>query len=60
VYRKGNRCTDALARWGGTMAEVFVVFDYPPSPNILYLVNLDTVGMYFNRITETDLTSSMR
>lgn len=39
---------------------VFVVFDYPPSPDILYLVNIDTVGVYFNRIAETDLTSSVR
>ena len=60
VCREGNRCADALARWGGTVAEVFVVFDYPPSPDILYLVNMDTAGMYVNRITETDLTSSVR
>ena len=60
VYREGNRCMDALAIWGGTMVEVFVVFNYPPSPDILYLVNLDTAGMYVNRITETDLTSSVR
>ena len=60
VYREGKRCADALARWGGTMAEVFAVFDNPPSPNILYLVNMDNVGMYVNRISRTDLTSSMR
>ena len=36
------------------------MFDYPPSPDILYLVNIDTVGMYVNRIAETDLTSRDR
>ena len=55
VYREGNRCADALARWGSTMADTFVVFDNPPSPDILYLVNIDNVGMFVNRITELDL-----
>ena len=59
VYREGNRCADALTRWGGSMAGIFVVFDQPPSSDILYLVNLDMAGMYMNRITETVLTSSV-
>ena len=59
VYREGNRCADVLARWGGSMARIFVVFDQPPSSDILYLVNLDMAGMYMNRITETVLTSSV-
>ena len=60
VYREGNRCADALARWGGTMTEDFVVFDSSPSPDLLYLVNMDTIDMYVDMITETHLTSSVR
>ena len=41
------------------MAGIFVVFDQPPSSDILYLVNLDMAGMYMNRITETVFTSSV-
>ena len=51
---------DALARWGSTMNEDFVVFGSPPSPDVLYLANMDIAGMYLNRITETSLTSSVR
>ena len=57
VYREGNRCANALARWGSNMAKVFAVFDNPPSPDVMYLVNMDNVGMFVNRITELDLTS---
>ena len=60
VYREGNRCVDALARWGSTMNEDFVVFGSLPSPDVLYLANMDIAGMYLNRITETSLTSSVR
>ena len=59
VYREGNRCADALARWGSSMAGIFVVFDQPPKSDILYLVNLDMAGMYVNKITEAVLTSSV-
>ena len=45
AYREGKRCMDALARWGGTMTEDFVAFDSPPSPDFLYLVNMDTTGL---------------
>ena len=60
VYREGNRCGDALARWGSNMEEAFAVFDSPPSPNVVYLVNMDSVGMFVNRITELDLNSTIR
>ena len=60
VYREGDRCVDALARWGGTMTEDFVAFDSPPSPDFLYLANMEIAGMYVDRITEIGLTSSMR
>ncbi|XP_075645570.1 uncharacterized protein LOC142616645 [Castanea sativa] len=39
VYREDNRCADALARWGFIMVEDFDVFSFPPSTDILYLVN---------------------
>ena len=29
VYREGNCCADALAKWGSNMLEGFVVFDRP-------------------------------
>ena len=60
VYKKGNRCTNALARWGSNMAKPFAVFDNPPSPDVVYLVNMDNVGMFVNRITELDLDSTLR
>ena len=59
VYREGNSCADVLARWGSTMAKVFVVFDYPPNPDILYLVNLDIAGVYVNRIIFFNLISPL-
>ena len=42
------------------MAEAFVVFDSPPSPDVVSLVNMDSVGMFVNRIAELDLNSTMR
>ena len=44
---------DALARWGSTMNEDFVVFGSPPSPDVLYLANMDIDAMYVDGITET-------
>ena len=48
-YREGNRCVDALAKWGSNMLEAFVVFDRPPNADLLYLVSMDNDGMYVNR-----------
>ncbi|KAK9996491.1 hypothetical protein SO802_021177 [Lithocarpus litseifolius] len=45
VFREGNRCADALARMGSNLAEEFLVFDSPPSPDILYFVNTDVAGI---------------
>lgn len=59
MYRECNRCANALARWGNTMNEDFVVFDSPPSPEILCFVNMDIAGMYIDRITESGLTTSV-
>ena len=53
MYREGNKCADALARWGGSMAGIFVVLDQPPSSDTLYLANMDIAGMYVDGITET-------
>ena len=60
VYTEGNRCADALTRWGSNMAEAFAVFDSPPSLDVVYLVNMDSVGMFVNRIAELDLNFTMR
>ena len=49
VLREGNRCANALARMGSNMAEEFLVFDNPPSPDVLYFVNIDAVGVVYNR-----------
>lgn len=59
VYREGNRCADALARWGCIMVDDFVVFNFPPSTDILCLVNLDLAEMYVNRTVNSGLTSSV-
>ena len=42
------------------MNEDFVVFGSPPSPDVLYLTNMDIASMYVNGITEIGLTSSVR
>ncbi|KAL0006246.1 hypothetical protein SO802_013807 [Lithocarpus litseifolius] len=55
VFREGNRCADALARMGSNMAEEFLVFDNPPSPDVLYFVNTDAAGVLYNRSSFCDL-----
>ena len=59
VYREGNRCVDALARWGSNMAEAFAIFDCPPSSDVVYLVNMDNVGMFVNRVSKLDTNSTV-
>ena len=59
VYREGNRCADAFARWGSNMLEAFFVFDRPPNSNLLYLVSMDNVGMFVNRVSELDPNSAV-
>ena len=44
VFREGIGAPDALARMGSNMAEEFLVFDNPPSPDVLYFVNTDAAG----------------
>ena len=44
VYREGNCPVDALARWECLMDDAFVVFNYPPSTDILCLVNSDLLA----------------
>ena len=60
VYREGNRYADELVRRDSTMAEAFVVFDNLPSLDVVHLVNMDNVDMFVNRMTELDLTATMR
>ena len=42
------------------MEEDFVVFSSPPGLDVLYLVNMDMVGMYVIRSTGTGLTACVR
>ena len=60
VFREGNRCADALARMGSNMAEEFLVFDIPPSLDFLYFVNMDVVGVLYNRTSNFVLTDRVR
>ena len=60
MFREGNRYTDALARMGSNMAEEFLVFDNPPSPDVLYSVNTDAAGVLYNRTTNPVLTVTVR
>lgn len=49
VYREGNKGADALAKWRTTMLESFVIFDMPPSFDIISIVNSDVSEMYYCR-----------
>ena len=60
VFREGKRCVDALARMGSNMAEEFLVFDIPPSLDVLYFVNMDAVGVLYNRTSNSILTDRVR
>lgn len=42
------------------MSEDFAVFDSPPNSDIIYLVNMDVVGMFFCRLSATIFTSGAR
>ena len=41
------------------MDDAFVVFNHPPSPSVLCLVNSDLASMYINRTVSAGLTSSV-
>ena len=63
VFRERNCPTDALARWGCLMDDTFVVFNHPPSTDILCLINSDLARNCNVRIVRTvcnGLTSSVR
>ena len=60
VFREGKRCVDALARMGSNMAEEFLVFDIPPNLDVLYFVNMDAVGVLYNRTSNSILTDRVR
>lgn len=60
IFRDRNRCVDALTRRGVAMSEDFAVFDSPPNSDIMYLVNMDVVGMFFCRLSATIFTSGAR
>ena len=47
-YREVNKCVDGLAWRGVHQAQDFVLFSEPPS-NVYLLLNLDHVGMVYER-----------
>ena len=57
MYRVGNCCADALAKWGNNMLEGFVVFDRPPNDDLLYLASRDKDGLVVNRVSIMDPSS---
>ena len=62
VFREGNCLANALARWGCLMDDTFVVFNHPPSTDILCLINSDLARNCNVRIVRTvcnGLTSSV-
>ena len=42
------------------MAEEFLVFNNPPSPDVLYFVNIDVVDVLYNRTTNSILAVTVR
>ena len=55
VFRGANFCADALARREVSQPEDFVVFDTPPSIDIISYVNSDANGLYYGRLTTATL-----
>ena len=49
VYREANQCADFLAKRGCSMMENFAVFDFPPSIDMLILIDSDKNGLYYYR-----------
>ena len=60
VFREGNCCADALAKWGNNMLEGIVVFDRPPNDDFLYLSSRDKDGQFVNRVSAMDPNSTVR
>ena len=46
-YRKGNKCVDALTRWGAFLSQDFSIFLDPPS-NVAFLLSLDVAGAVYD------------
>ena len=57
VFRETNKCTDFLARRGCSMRENFVVFDAPPSIDLVNLLVSDVNGQSNLRLVATTLAS---
>ena len=47
-YREANKCANSLARRGALLPQDFVTF-LDPSTEVLFLLNLYTVGLYSER-----------
>ena len=57
VFREANKCTDFLARRGCSMREDFVIFDAPPSADLINLLVSDVNGRSDLRLVAMTLAS---
>nr|POF11678.1 putative ribonuclease h protein [Quercus suber] len=53
-YREGNKCADALARWGVSLSQNFSIFLDPPS-DVALLLSLDAAGTLYDRVVSSVL-----
>ncbi|XP_050240959.1 uncharacterized protein LOC126689825 [Quercus robur] len=47
-YKEANKCADALARRGASLAQDFTIFMDPPA-DVAFLLNLDSAGTIYFR-----------
>ena len=57
VFREANKYTDFLARRGCSMREDFVIFDAPPSVDLVNLLVSDVNGRFDLRLIAMTLAS---
>ena len=55
VFREANKCADFLARRGCSMREDFVIFDAPPSTDLVNLLVSDVNGQSDMRLVAMTL-----
>ena len=57
VFREVNKCVDFLVRRGCSMREDFIIFDAPPSIDLVNLLVSDVNGRSDLRLVATTLAS---
>ena len=58
AFREANKCADWLAKWGSSMREDFVVFDFPFTAELETLVAKDINGLYYSRLAAASMASA--